>query len=130
MAIRFSELHDQTGAGRAPIVAGKCWQILVAYAGMGKPITYGQLAELVGMGQTGNTITKNGVVYVMAYCQKHKGAMPALNAIVCNRSDAAPGEQIPNRQSMFDVFDFDWYDVIPPTPEQFEAAWQEHRAQW
>lgn len=127
MAVRFSELHDQRSSGRAPVVAAKCWQVLVSYATMGKPITYARLAQLVGMGQTANTITKNGVVYVMAYCQKNREAIPALNAIVCNRNEAAPGDQIPNRQSMFDVFDFDWCDVIPPTPEQLECAWRDLR---
>lgn len=47
----------------------------------------------------------------------------------CNRSEAAPGDQIPNRRSMFDVFDFDWCDVIPPTPDQLEHAWRDLHAQ-
>ncbi len=103
-------------------MAAKAWMILVSYATHGQPITYQRLAELVGMGQTANTITNNAVIYVMAYCVE--SGLPPLNSIVCNRHKGEPGHGIPNWGPLFDVFDHDWYDVCPPTPKALRDARQ------
>jgi hypothetical protein len=105
---------------RGPILAAKAWLILVSHAKAGRPVTYTQLADLVGMGQTANTITNNAVIYITAYCDLN--GLPPLNAIVCSRDAGKPGEGTPDPVSMFRVFEFDWYDVCPPSPKALRAA--------
>jgi len=110
----------------APAKALKAWQILLTYARSGRPITYGQLADHIGLGETANTVTHNAVVYVMAYCSEND--LPPLNAIVCNRDTGLPGDGLPDFSSVFGVFEFDWWNIRPPTTEELRQAWVDWQA--
>jgi hypothetical protein len=66
--------------------------------------------------------------HIMHLCRAW--GLPPLTVIVVNR-DGTPGEgftDVPRAE--FDhwreqVFDEDWFSIVPPTIDQFHAAWRE-----
>ena len=104
------------------------WQILIAQAVCSEQtITYGALAKILGFkgaGTLGNFLDP-----VMRYCRE-KG-LPPLTVIVVNQETGKLGPGLPgivDRNTDQDrVFNYPWFSIIPPTPQEFEEA---HKKDW
>ena len=115
MAQRFDEIRS--GGARALQI----WLILICKATNRQTITYGQLARMLGFKGAGTLGKFLG--YILEYCPTQK--LPPLTALVVNSQTGLPGEGFTVEDvgaARESVFNFDWYSVVPPTPQELEAA--------
>ncbi len=124
---RFTEVTNSTPTGRKSAVrALQAWQILIAKASNRQIIRYEHLQRLMDYPDARPLSTI--LTHVMHLCRAWK--LPPLTVIVVNR-DGTPGEgftDVPRVE--FDhwreqVFDENWFNIVPPTVDQFHAAWRE-----
>ena len=98
------------------------WHILVCSATNRQTLTYKLLASRMGF-QKGAGVLANSLGHVAYYCTENH--LPPLTAIVVNAKTGLPGDGIPVEDSLplrEIVFEFNWFDVIPPTPEELLDA--------
>ena len=101
--------------------AVQIWQILVSKATNRQTMTYGMLAEILGFrgaGTIGQFLDP-----VMIYCRQN--GLPPLTVVVVNQDSGLPGAGLPGTDLHVDrerTFNYDWFGLVPPTPEEFRAA--------
>lgn len=59
--------------------------------------------------------------HIAFYCDDH--GLPPLTSIVVGKKRGTPGHDIPLEPEKYDqareeVYDYDWYDIYPPTAEE------------
>lgn len=99
------------------------WQILIAKAHNRQIITYGILADMLGFKGAGVLATPLG--HIMYYCQQNE--LPPLTVLVVNKNTGLPGEGLIGADLNADrerVFQYDWFGVYPPTPEELRTAYE------
>ena len=116
MLRRFSE------NSRNPLRAVQIWQILVSKAHNRQTMTYGNVADLIGY-KSANPI--GGILeYIMDYCEKND--LPPLTVLVVRHDTGLPGYGLSTSTDYHadreKVFNYDWYDIIPPTEEDFSKV--------
>ena len=107
------------------------WMLLVVAAMERKSYTYGQIAEILGMGGAG--VMAQFLGPIMWYCKKEK--FPALTVIVVACDTGVPGDGLitikkektdgVKKEEDVDkererVFNFNWFAEEPPTELDFE----------
>jgi hypothetical protein len=123
MAKYFSAIVKETPTGQKwALRASQCWPILISKAKSQSTLTYGDLADLIGFYPN---LLCDILGHIFSFCKKND--LPPLNSIVVGKSTGIPGEgaalkaeQVPAIQ--IEVFDFDWFDIIPPTIEELKEA--------
>ncbi|AVF65899.1 MULTISPECIES: hypothetical protein [Vibrio] len=99
------------------------WQILIGFAYERKITTYGEVAEILGYKGAGTMDRQLG--HILHFCAQNK--LPPLSVLVVNAETGLPGDGFETigdlHKAREKVFNYDWFDVIPPTPEQFAKAW-------
>lgn len=124
MVRRFSEIVPEAELGEKTLFrASQCWQILISKANTSSIITYGELAKLMGIHHR-----PLGYIlgYIMYYCQHNE--LPPLTSIVVNQDTGVPGEGFTAEEPAnvpaqhIQVFRYDWFDLVPPTIEEFKEA--------
>ena len=105
-----------------PTRAQQAWFILIGCARNRQTLTYSMLGESMNFGSPhalGPILD-----YLWRYCRINE--LPPLTILVVNKNTGTPssgmGEFTADQQEA--VFGFDWYGVIPPTPEELEAAFK------
>ena len=98
------------------------WQVLISKANNRQSMTYKNLADMLGsvdrrdLGRYLNP--------VMRYCQTN--GLPPLTILVVRQDTKEPGRGFPRRNALNvdreEVFNYDWFGIVPPTPEEFEKA--------
>ena len=111
-----------------PARAVQAWQILVGKAMNRQTLTYLLLSRLM-YGKDAQGVLAAILGHIAYYCEDH--GLPPLTTIVVGKKRGTPGESIPVDESRLDelresVYDHDWYDVYPPSADDFEAAYQAH----
>jgi len=107
------------------------WLILIGLAHRRANITYGQLADLIGFG--GALALAGPLGCIMWYCIQHK--LPPLTVLVVNKDTGTPSEGLGGVDD-FDiarerVFNYSWFDLVPPTVEELRDAQLEgHAVGW
>jgi hypothetical protein len=105
-----------------PNRALQIWQILIGKAHNRQTMTYGQLAEV--MGYEGAGIMGDRLGPVMFYCEKHD--LPPLTVLVVKQDTGLPGTGLTSTMDLHAdrerVFNYPWYSLFPPTPDEFKAA--------
>jgi hypothetical protein len=101
------------------------WQILICKASNRQTITYGGLAKTLGFRGAGTLADMLG--HVSFYCLQHD--LPALTVLVVNQDTGLPGEGLMKIGIDLDaereaVFQYDWFAVVPPSPEEFREAFK------
>jgi hypothetical protein len=101
----------------------QAWQILISRASASSIITYGDLANIMGYADAHHL--DNILSHIQYYCQKF--GLPLLNSIVVNQETGLPGEGITVKpEEIFlihmQVFRQNWFDIVPPTIDQFILA--------
>ena len=118
--MRFDE--DPTYRNRALQI----WLILIGCAARRETLTYGMLVRRMGLHGVMPPL-HHQLGHVMYYCQAH--GLPPLTVLAVNRQTGRPGGGLDLAHDQFDrsremVFRFPWYEIVPPTPEELNAAYQ------
>lgn len=126
MVEKFSEIASEDAPGEwSAIRASQCWQILISKASASSVLTYQELAELMGIHRR----SLNRILgYIMFYCEQN--LLPPLTSIVVRQDTGLPGEGFTAEQaasvpaSHILVFRYDWFDIRPPTIDEFIQAFR------
>ena len=109
--------------------AAQAWQILVTAAKTRQTMSYEDLSNAMNFS---SAHFMSHVLYrIDRICEKY--GVPKLNDLVVNNDDK-PGYRTREPRSAIlaerqRVFDFDWYALVPPTPEEYHTAVREAEAQ-
>lgn len=127
MVSMFDEVTNKAETGRKSAVrALQAWQYLIGKAANRQIVKYDELREL--MGYPTNNPLSSILGCIMFFCEQNN--LPPLTIIVVNRH-GVPGEgftaeEMENyHQRREDVFNCNWFKIIPPTIEEFQEA-REH----
>ncbi len=106
----------------------RIWLILIRMAPARQTTTFGELAELIGMNRRFPLPVAGFLEPIAALCDQN--GLPPLTALVLSANGKTPaglvvwlqrfGQTLPQAQQA--VFTFDWYNIFPPTPEEFGEA--------
>lgn len=111
-----------------PKRALQIWQILVSKAHNHQTITYGELAELLGFKGAG--MVGHKLEPILDYCDIH--GLPQLTCLVVNPGTGLPSPksalvQATSQAEREKVYQFNWYNLVPPTPQEFHEAHRQVR---
>ena len=122
----FSDAVREAKPGeKAVIRAQQVWQYLIGKAYNRQTIRYGDLAQRLGY--EGPRPLNPILGHIMFFCQQNE--LPPLTILVVSK-DGTPGEGFtdtdPNdfHRRREDVFNYDWYGIVPPTIEELGKAWE------
>ena len=112
-----------------PMRAHQAWQILVAAAMNRQTLTYLGLSQKMYQRKAQGVLDKI-LGHIAFYCIDND--LPTLTAIVVGKGRGTPGEDIPADRSKMDeardqVYEFDWYNVVPPSPEELKSSFDRSR---
>ena len=112
-----------------PKRAVQAWQILVGLAMNRKTITYKELSRLMYQKPAPGVLDR--ILGHVAFCCDDNG-FPALTSIVVGKGRGTPGKDIPVNLRHIDeyreeVYDFDWYNIFPPSVEELKKAFDAHQ---
>lgn len=118
-------VSDAETGTKSAVRALQAWQYLIAKAENRQIVLYKDLSDIMGYTDS----RPLGVILgcIMFYCQQNE--LPPLTLIVVNQT-GVPGEgfsveDLENyHQRREDVFNFKWYEVVPPTINDFLEARQ------
>ena len=101
----------------------QAWQILISKASAYSIITNEDLADIMGYADANHL--ENILSHIQYYCQQ--SGLPLLNSIVVNQETGMPEEGITVKPEEIplihmQVFRQNWFDIVPPTIEQFILA--------
>lgn len=110
--------------------AVQAWQILVA-AAMNRQIhSYKTLSELM-YGKPVPNVLSNILGHIAFYCTEN--GLPPLTVLVVNETTGLPGEEIPVSQDLNSsreaVYKYDWYNLYPPSEQEFAAAYRRKQSE-
>ena len=113
-----------------PERAVQAWQILTGAAMLRRSLTYEDLSVLMYRREAAGVIQQI-LAHVAYYCRQE--GLPILTVIVVGKDRGAPGLEIPVPSGDFDsererVFREDWFDIYPPTADEFAAAYASFQA--
>ncbi len=104
-----------------PTRALQAWLILIGRARNRQTLTYKTLIELMQF--SAPPVALGPILdYILKYCQLN--GLPPLTVIVVRKDTGAPGSGMGeySYSQQEEVFEFDWYSIVPPTPEELDAA--------
>lgn len=102
------------------------WQILVCKATNRQILTYGHVASLLGFERAGTLAHILG--HIMYYCIQND--LPPLTVLIVNQETGLPGEGLISADQNADreiVFNYDWFGLVPPSPEELADAYERAR---
>lgn len=114
--------HRFSDNRKAEFRALQIWHILVCAAENRQTLTYKILAGRMGY-EKGAHVLSNSLGHVAHYCNLNR--LPPLTALVVTQKTGLPGDGIPVEESLTKrdkVFGCDWFDIIPPTPDELKEA--------
>ncbi len=121
MIQRFDDLRtDETRAFQA-------YLILIGAAHNRQIITYKILSDLLGY-KKGAGVLAGFLGHIMFWCEDE--GLPPLTALVVNQDTGSPGAGLTAttaeglNKKREEVFNYDWYALIPPTPEQLDQSFK------
>ena len=112
----------ETG-GKSSVRALQAWQYLIGKAANRQIVKYEELRTLMGYPTSNPLASILGCI--MFYCEQND--LPPLTLIVVNRH-GIPGEGFTAEemddyhQRREDVFNYNWFSLIPPTIDEFQEA--------
>lgn len=104
--------------------AVQIWQILVGMAHTRRTTTYKELATFLGYAGAG--VLGRQLGHIMFFCSQNN--LPALTVLVVNSETGLPGEGLEIEGDIHQerevVFKHNWYAIIPPSTNDYTAAWE------
>lgn len=117
MLRRYSQNPD------VPNRAQQTYLILIGLARNGKTTTYGEVAAI--MGNMPPIAVSYPLKHIMYWCRERE--LPSITELVLSADRKLPsGGVTPSAQHESEkqkIFEFNWYDVIPPTTEELRQAY-------
>jgi hypothetical protein len=112
----------------SPARAVQAWQILVGRAMNRQTTTYLGLSRLM-FGHDAAGVLADILGHIAFYCIDNK--LPALTSLVVGTGGGTPGEGIPIDPTFVDqererVYEYDWYNLYPPSEADLSAAFSAH----
>lgn len=103
--------------------AYQAWLILIGRAERRETVTYTDLA-LTMFGTLALRHLGKILGHIAHYCEQHR--LPYLNCIVVGKLTGKPGWKVPeySDRERERVYRRPWFDVVPPSPEEFKTAWE------
>ena len=104
----------------------QAWQILIGAAMNRQTLTYLLLSKKMFQKNAAGVLDKT-LGHIAFYCADND--LPPLTTIVVGKSRGTPGLDIPLDPEEYDaareeVYEFDWYDVYPPTASELLEAYK------
>ncbi len=111
-----------------PLRAVQAWQILVGMAMRRQTDTYKGLSHLMYQKDAPGVLDEI-LGHIAYYCIDNE--LPALTSIVVAKGRGTPGQEIPVDLDTIDaeqekVYDYDWYDVKPPSETELKSSFDNH----
>ena len=111
-----------------PARAVQAWQILVSAAMHRQTLTHKGMSRLM-YGRDAAGVLDKILGHIAFYCIDNH--LPPLTSIVVGKGRGTPGRDIPIDRTKTDaererVYSTDWYDIYPPTADEFAAAFTRH----
>jgi len=108
--------------------AVQAWQILAGRAMNRQTVTYEGLSKLM-YGKEAAGVLAGILGHIAYYCGDNN--MPPLTILVVEKATGRPGDQIPVDPARIDkerenVYQYDWYNVYPPSEADLAAAYKRH----
>jgi len=98
------------------------WSLLICAAKDRKTYTYGDVADILGMGGAG--VMAQFLAPIMWLCEDRE--WPPLTVLVVNQNSGLPGDGLTTIENVNadreKVFNFDWFGVVPPSLQDFTSA--------
>jgi hypothetical protein len=112
-----------------PARAVQAWQILIGMAMNRQTSTYLGLSRLMYRKDAPGVLDQ--ILFHLAFWCIDNG-LPPLTSIVVGKGKGKPGGDIPVEPTTFDeareqVYEFDWFDVYPPSEADLSAAFSSHK---
>ena len=112
-----------------PARAVQAWQILVGKAINRQTVTYEGLSKLMD-GKEAAGVLAAILGHIAFYCQDND--VPALTTLVLEKGTGKPSDGIPLEPTRIDeerekVYQYDCYDVYPPSEIDLAAAYRRHQ---
>jgi putative restriction endonuclease len=108
--------------GTNPLRAQQIYQILIGLAYNRQTTTYGQLTDMLGFAGAG--VFAGMLGHIMNWRQQH--GLPPLTILVVNQETGLPGAGLVTPVKLHkereQVFNCDWFDLVPPTAAELAAA--------
>lgn len=104
--------------------AVQAWQILIGAAMNRQTLTYEGLS-IIMYGKKAAGVLDKILGHIAFYCNDN--ILPPLTSIVVGKGRGTPGSEIPINTGHTDelregVYEFDWYDIYPPTAQELKDA--------
>ncbi|HKM63040.1 MAG TPA: hypothetical protein VJY39_11175 [Acidisphaera sp.] len=114
-----------------PARALQAWQILIGHAMNRQTTTYLGLSRLMYRKDAPGVLDEI-LGHIAFWCID--SGLPPLTSIVVGKHRGTPGADIPIDPATIDaqrenVYDYDWYDVYPPSETELMAAHKAHSSQ-
>jgi len=96
--------------------------MLISAAYNRQTLTYRIIADRLSYKGAG--VLADTLGHIMFFCREEK--LPPLSVLVVNQETGLPGGGLTQTDLNADrewVFDFDWYDIVPPSAEQLAGAY-------
>ena len=124
----FADIAEQFGSSdegnKSSVRALQTWQYLIGKARNRQLVKYGELADVIGYSDCRPLTFILG--HIMFFCEQED--LPPLTIIVVN-NDGTPGKGFtPVERTELDTgrestFNYDWFSIYPPSPEELKATW-------
>ena len=102
--------------------ASQIWSLLVCAARERKTYKYGDIADILGFKGAGVLGQQLGPI--MTYCEKNN--LPPLTVLIVNQETGLPSQGLVTLKNVNTdrelVFSYDWFSLVPPEVEDFEAS--------
>jgi hypothetical protein len=100
----------------------QAWLILIGWARNRQTLTYSELDELMAFGNP--RVLGPILAYIWDYCKIND--LPPLTILVVSKNTEVPSSGMGEFDSaqQESVFEFDWYSIVPPSPEELENSHQ------
>lgn len=113
-------------SSKHPDRAVQAWQILISGGMNRQTFTYKSLSLLMYRKNAAGVLDKI-LGHIAFYCIDN--GFPPLTSIVVGKGRGTPGKDIPINHNRMDeerenVYEFDWYNVYPPTSEELHKAFE------
>lgn len=99
------------------------WQILISKAANRQVATYQELEKILGFKGAG--VFAQILGHIMYYCDQND--LPPLTALVVKKDKGVPGAGLRTSKDINaqreEVFRYEWFRDIPPTPAQLKDAY-------
>jgi hypothetical protein len=114
-----------------PARAVQAWQILIGKAMNRQTATYEGLSRLMYQKDAQGVLDRI-LGHIAYYCIENK--LPPLTSIIVGKGRGTPGRDIPIDLMKVDgerekVYDYDWYNIYPPSEDDLQAAFERHNTQ-